>query len=75
MGINNMYWIKDKPTKKGKYWCLKNGLSRVVSVWKYDDDNDNRLFTNEDGGGSLADSFYNNCLWSNIPIPEPASIK
>jgi len=68
-------WVKERPTEIGKYWCYQNNYSRIVSIWKYSSEDDTSLFTNEDGGCSLDDSFYNDALWWSEKIEAPEAPK
>ena len=64
-------WSKEPPSAPGFYWCRQYGRTRMVSVWKYPSANDERLFTNEDGGAQLDDrELYGGAMW-NGPIQPP----
>lgn len=64
-------WSKEAPYAPGFYWCRQYGRTRMVSVWKYSNATDGRLFTNEDGGAPLDNlDLYEGALW-NGPIQPP----
>lgn len=67
-----MKWTHERPTKIGKYWYRhKSKLMRcIVDIWTPKGSN-GALFTNQDGGASLMDSYFDDGLWSDAPIPEP----
>ena len=66
-----MEWTKERPRREGFYCCFQTavGSSRMVDVWRIFPNT--TLFTNEDGGVSLSDGFYDDSLWMG-PI-EPSS--
>ena len=67
-------WTIKRPTEIGKYWCYQNNHSRIISIWKYSSE-DTNLFTNEDGGCSLKDVYYDNVLWWSKKIEPPEKPK
>lgn len=67
-----MKWNKDLPKVVGVYWFRSEGEAkkRVVNVWKYNNSEDNRLFTHEDGGAPVTDIMYHSGEWAG-PLIEP----
>ena len=61
-------WVKERPTKIGKYWCFQNNHSRIVSIWK---NKYNKLFTTENNTPSLEDVYYDDALWWSEKIEPP----
>ncbi len=71
-------WKKETPKSPGFYWCYQRGNVRMINVWSYKpQNNDDRLYTNEDGGAEVKDSeLYSDALWIGpIERPDPPSME
>ena len=64
-----MKWTNERPTTIGKYWFRPGGklMRCIMNIWTID----KVLFTDYDGGAALSDSYFNDGLWGDSPIPEP----
>ena len=65
-------WSNKRPTEVGRYWCYRNQIKNIITIWKFKDHE--ILFTNEKINGlsiNVEDSFYNNMLWWSKKIEEP----
>lgn len=64
-----MKWTHKRPEVIGRYWFRKGGdlIQGITNVWSID----GTLYTDYDGGAALSDPYFDNSLWSDVPISEP----
>lgn len=62
----------ERPTKVGSYWLGGKSLGkRVIRIWR--SGADAMLYTSDDGGAALSESYYDNCTWTG-PLADPAEV-